>query len=55
MHYDNQYTAGYMEEQANLEVANLKFEVEELNKRIKELEAFIVKLESHLEFIEKLP
>ena len=55
MLYDNKHTAQYMEEQANLEVAELTSEVKKLKKRIKELEAFIKKLEDHIEFTEKLP
>ena len=49
MHYDNQHTAQYMAEQSNLEVHRLESEVKALKQRIAELEAFIQKLEAHLE------
>ena len=48
MHYDNRYTAGYMEQQANLEVAELKYQVKKLEKE-KE------KLQNDLEILSKHP
>ena len=38
MHYDNRFTAGYMEQQANLEIAELRSQVKKLEKERKELE-----------------
>ena len=48
MHYDNRFTAQYMEQQANLEVAELKSQVRKLEKERKELEQELERLKEHL-------
>ena len=55
MHYDNRFTAGYMEQEANLQVARLETVVEKLEKERDELKAELEKLKKYVEFIEKLP
>ena len=55
MHYDNQYTAQYMEQQANLEVADLKWKVRKLEIEKALLEDELEKLKQHLEIINKHP
>ena len=55
MHYDNRFTAGYMEQQANIEIAELKSQARKLEKERKELEQEIEKLKEHLEILSKHP
>jgi len=55
MHYDNRFTAGYMEQEANLQVARLETLVEKLEKERDELKTELEKLKKYVEFIEKLP
>ena len=55
MHYDNRYTAGYMEQQANLEVAELKSKLVKLEKEKKKLLEELEKLKEHVEWMSKLP
>ena len=55
MHYDNRYTAKYMEEQANLEVGDLKWKLRKLEKEKAMLEDELEKLKKHLEIIKKHP
>ena len=53
MHYDNRYTAQYMEQQANLEVAELKYQVQKLEKEKEKLQNDLEKLQKHLEILSK--
>ena len=53
--YDNRYTAQYMEQQANLEVAELKSKVRKLEKQRNQLLEELEKLKKHLEIINKHP
>ena len=55
MHYDNRYTAQYMEQQANIEIAELKSQVRKLEKERKELEQELEKHTEHLEILSKHP
>ena len=55
MHYDNVHTAQYMEQQANLEVAELKSKVRKLEKQRNQLLEELKKLKKHLEIINKHP
>tara|TARA_R100000455_G_C6264925_1_gene120163 strand:- start:1074 stop:1247 length:174 start_codon:yes stop_codon:yes gene_type:complete len=55
MHYDNRFTAGYMEQQANLEVAELKSKLVKLEKEKKKLQEELEKLKEHVEWMSKLP
>ena len=55
MHYDNRYTAQYMEEQANLEVGDLKWKLRKLEKEKAMLEDELERLKKHLEIIKKHP
>ena len=55
MHYDNRFTAGYMEQQANLEVAELKSKLAKLEKEKKKLQEELEKLKEHVEWMSKLP
>ena len=55
MHYDNVHTAQYMEQQANLEEAELKYQVKILEKEKEKLQDDLEKLQKHLEIISKHP